>query len=150
MEQDRYQENHVLFIVGLISLLLCLGLLFFTLFMLPHLLFGWRYDVPEFISYVREWISSGFGLSSRQASSVIFVFFSIWVFVFGLVAYYASSRIDNKIYSIGQFTKENTAKPSKKLSQGMKESLRFFLLVLGILIIAFAATFGFQWMISFY
>lgn len=150
MEQDRYEQNHVLFIVGLISLISCLGLLLFTLFMLPHLVFGWHYAVPEFISYFREWIVSTYGLNISQARLVVFGILSTLVLLSGYISYYASTQIDDKLYTLKTPIVEDPPKSTKKLSQSTKESIRYFLIVLGVIIIVFSSTVGFHWMISIF
>ena len=148
MEQNRYNQNHKLFITGMISLLLCLAFLLFMLFMLPHLLFGWIYDVPETVTHVREWITTDYGVSSSRASLVIFLFLLALVLLFGFVAYYASTRVESKIFSSEEPEDKEESHLTEKLSAGLKESFRFFITLLAILIVAFAATVGFHWMIS--
>lgn len=154
MEADRYQQNHALFIIGLISLLLCLGVTFFTLFVAPHLIFGWHYDVPEFIAYIREWLFTAFNITDRQASVIIFFGFLLLAIMFGSISYYSSTRIDDQIYEIeeekNQLNVTHTIKRNRKMSQSTKESLRFFILLFGIAIVVFASTVIFHWLISLY
>lgn len=76
MEPDRYQQNHQLYIFGIICFLISMGVMLFFFYTLPNLLLGWRYDVPEFIAYWREFLVFDFGFTERYASILISLFFS--------------------------------------------------------------------------
>ena len=132
MEQDRYQKNHKLFIVGLLSLILGLSLVAFSLFILPNLFFGWHYDVPEFIANWVAWLQDAYELSSTAASKLTFFFFFLLGLFFAVIAYFSSNRIDNQIYS----SELEISKPveSKKGSQG---TLRLVLQILFIVWLVF-------------
>ncbi len=144
MEPDRYQKNHKLYIFGMLCLLVSLSLLFFTVYLFPHLIFGWRYDVPEFITFWREWIMSSYGVSTHYASRLIFLFFFVGVLLFGLGAYFGSTRIDNEIYGINQEHAPERIKKTRDLS----ESFQFFLKALGIIVLFYFSTIVFEWLIS--
>jgi len=151
MEVDRYQQNHSLFIIGLLSLILCLTMLAISLYLLPHLLLGWRYDVPEFISHFRQWLTIQFALSAAGASKMIFFSFLSSAIGLGIIAYIASSRIENQIYA-NEFP-DTQSEPEYEMSTApkkevMKDSLPTYLNVLGIIFLAVAAAFFVHWFIS--
>lgn len=152
MEADRYQQNHKLFIIGLLSLVSSLLLLFFSLFLLPHLLLGWNYDVPEFIAYWREWITEQFAISEVWASRIIFMFFIFISIILGLIAHIASSRIEKQIYP--DETPETSVKPEYRVEEEIppkifnKESMPVYLHVLGVVFLAAAAAFLVHWFVS--
>lgn len=145
MEPDRYQQSHPLYVFGMISLLISLGSLLFSIFILPHLLLGWHYDVPEFISFWREWLIETYGVSIDHASWIIAAFFVALALVFGIAAYFASTRIENAIYP--KQTKVVQDEQIEK-TRSVKGSPHFFWKVMGFIILAYIATFAFQWLIS--
>ncbi len=145
MEPDRYQQSHSLYILGMVCLLISLGTLLFLIFILPHLLLGWHYNVPEFISFWREWIIETYGMSVNYSSWIIAAFFVVLAVVFGIVAYVTSTRIENAIYPMK--TQAVTVQ-SKKKTKGLKDSTYFFWKVMGFVILAYIATFAFQWLLS--
>lgn len=50
MEPDRYQYNHKLYVIGITCLILALGLILYSFYILPFLLWELHYDVPEFVA----------------------------------------------------------------------------------------------------
>ena len=142
MEPDRYQQNHTLYIFGMISLLISLGSLFFLIFIFPHLLLGWHYDVPEFIAYWREWFVENYAVTFNQASQIIALFFITLTLIFGLCAYFASAKIENSIYF--DEAKMAALKGVNRM-KALKAPRYFFWKVLGFVILAYVATVVFQW-----
>lgn len=147
MEPDRYQQNHAMYIFGMISLVISMGSLLYTIYIFPNLMFGWRYDVPAFISYTRIWIVENYGLSTSHTSWIIMLFFLSVAVVFGICAVFASRNIENSIYP-AQKIDIDIPVSHKKRARGLKYSSRFFWKVAGIVVLAYLATIAFQWMIS--
>ena len=143
MEADRYQKNHKLFIVGIFSLVLGLSFLGFSLYMLPHLLFGWRYDIPGFIMFWREWLQSEYNYTEPGASKILFLFFFGFAAIFVVIAYLSSSRLDSQILS-GEL--QDTNKPVK-LKAETREGLGLGLKIFFIIIVIFLVGALFQWSI---
>lgn len=138
MEPDRYQKNQSLYIFGMFCFLVSMGFFLFDIFVFPNLLFGVRYDVPEFIAFWRESLVSSFAVTEQHASLLISLFFTFCWFLFGLCAYYASTRIDNDIHGIN-----NTSKSSER-----NESLQFFLKVMIVIGLFYGAIFILLWLLS--
>ncbi len=129
MEPDRYQENHVLYILGMLCLSISLSLLLFSFFTLPYLLFGWHYEVPGFIISWREWLVSNYGLGLKHASWLISLILFIVSFLFGIGAYSTSMRIDNAIYGIDNTP---TRVKDKVVSPGVWASIFVLLQIIAI------------------
>lgn len=144
MEADRYQKNHKLFIVGIFSLLIGLSCLGFSLYMLPHLLFSWRYGSPEFIMFWKEWLQSDYGYTETIASKLIFVFLFGAAFIFLFIAYYSSSRLDRQILSKEL---EDTSGHVQPRNNNSREGLNLGLKILFIIILIFLVSALFQWAI---
>lgn len=144
MEPDRYQQNHALYVFGMISLVISLGMFLYSIYIFPNLVFHWRYDVPAFISYLRIWIVENYGLSTSQTSWVIMLFFLSIAFVFGFFALIASRNIENSIYP----EQATIAEAHEKKAKRLKNPSRFFWKVVGVVILAYLATIVFHWIIS--
>ena len=106
---------------------------------------GWHYDVPEFISFWREGLIESYGMNFEHASWTIAAFFIIIALLFGISAYFTSTRIENAIYpkqieivTYGQIQK----------TRPLKDSSHFFWKVMGFVILAYIVTLVFQWLIS--
>ena len=143
MEEDRYQKNHLLFIISLVSLLISLVLFAFTLYMLPHLLFGWRYDAPEFIPFWTEWLQYQYNVSEAAASKLILFLFVLLSLIFGLITYFSSNRIENQIFSSGLSGTNKSPIFKKSTREGVALGLKIFF----IIIIIFVAASLLQWLI---
>lgn len=139
MEQDRYQKNHKIFIIGLFSLLLSLSLFAFSFYVMPNLLFGWYYDVPLFVMNLVEWLQYSYNYSSGAASKLIFLVIFLSALFFAGVAYYCSNRIDNQIYS--------SELQSQKKTKSKRDGLRLALKILVISILVFIAATLLEWSI---
>ena len=144
METDRYEKNHPLYIFGMICFLISMGVLLFSLYMLPYLMFGVLYDVPEFIAFWREYLVSDLGMTDNHALMLIYLSFTFCWLLFGLGAYYASIRIENAIYAIN-----DTKKPGgMHLSPETKESLYVFWKVMALIAFFYGVIFVFHWLLS--
>lgn len=99
MEQDRYQQNEKVFVIGLLSLVTSLSLFALTFYVMPNLLFGWQFSIPGFIISVVEWLQYAYSFTSKGASTFVFSIIFLLALLFAVIAYYCSNKIDNQIYS---------------------------------------------------
>lgn len=143
MEPDRYQCNRQLYIFGMLCLLISAGALLFFFYTAPNLVFGWHYDVPEFLAFWRVFLVLDFGLTENAASRFIALFLLMIAILFGCGAYYASTRLDNLIYGIDM---QSASRP-RLLTPELKESLNFFIKALGLIALFLGAIILFQWLI---
>lgn len=140
MEADRYNQNHRLYILGMICFLASMGCFLFFLFTFPHLIMGWRYDVPEFIAFWRQYLVVSYNMTEGYASGSISFFFLVLTLLFGYGAYYCSTRIENALYHIEE-------KSNLTVSQGMKESFYVFLKIAGLIVLLLVLMILIQWLI---
>jgi hypothetical protein len=134
MEPDRYQNNHGLYITGMICFLISIILFLFSLYMLPHLLFGWRYDVPELITFIREWLVDNFAIATNYASWGILFVMLFFAAVFACVAQYATRQLDHVVPDL------NLPPKTKKLfsvSRRSPESTRILVQITSVCILAY-------------
>ena len=71
MEDNSTRQTEVSFYLGIVFLIISMLLTGITLYMLPHLLFSWVYDVPEFVSEWREGIVNIYDYTQFTASMII-------------------------------------------------------------------------------
>lgn len=142
MEQDRFQENHTLFIFGMLCMFACLICIGISLFLFPHIVFQWRYPVPDFVSIWREWFRDIFDVTERKASLMVLGVFLIQSILFTIFAFFASTKLDNSIYKVKK-DKETSSRGYK-----VKETLIFALKVLFYMFLVLVFEAFFEWLIS--
>jgi hypothetical protein len=143
MEQDRYQQNHALYILGMGCLMLSIALILFTLYIAPALLFDWKYDIPFFIHNLKEWVRYNFDVSNSTVKFIVLMNFVIPCIIFSLFAYYASKRIDNDIYGIEKPANEEHEESSlyNRTRSDITLGLKILTLMVIVVIIALFAEF---------
>ncbi len=133
MEIDRYERNHKVFIIAMLSMIISLALLGFVLYMLPYLMFDWVYNVPSFIVTWSEWFVDNYNYSEHGARRIILLIFTIIECTFIFIAYLTSNSIEKQIFKPEiQYTN-----PIKKNSNQDREGLHLGLKILFIIFIVF-------------
>ncbi len=94
MTEDRYEVNHTLYVVGLISLLCSLSLTFFALYILPNLLWDLAYTVPDAVTSWHVWLQEEQDWTDRGSAWLIFSVLMVPGILLGFVSYWASNRLD--------------------------------------------------------
>lgn len=143
MEQDRYNTDHFLFIIGMISLIMSLALFGLTFYVLPNLLFGLIYDIPSFISEWREWIRASYEVTDYAASQIIALFLFALSLMFALIAYFSSNQIDNKIFRSELELQEEVTHEKKK----NRETMILVIKILFTIMMVYVFAQVFQWII---
>lgn len=144
MENDRYQQNSKLFVIGLICLLISLSLFAFGLYILPYLLWNWSYNVPEFVFVWREWLKETYNFSDSGASWSMILIFIIPAIITGFISHLASNRIDNQIYGVEQ--EKSTSMP--EIKKDIRESLGFGFKIFLLIILVLVAVALVQWLVA--
>lgn len=138
MEQDRYSNNNTLYILGIISLILALSLFFFSMYILPFLVWSLHYDVPDFISSMITYFEDAYFYSDNTSKVLTWLIFFIPSFIAGYISYYISNYIDDQILGFAKKLDPEEAKEvSIEIQQDVKESLGLAakIIILMILII---------------
>jgi len=148
MEPDRFAANHRMFIIGLVCLLSAWTLIIFSLYLLPHLIFGWHYHIPDFISAWRELFKAEFILGDRKAGWIIVWLFLLPGIICAIIAYRASNDIENQIYA-----PQNKLPPEESEHEGYGNSASknkdfFAFKVLGLVLLVFIVLLSIHWIIS--
>lgn len=98
MEHDRFAANNKLYVVGLVSLLFSLFLFFFSIYILPYLIWSLNYDVPEFISTLIAYFEDDLRYTPSNSKLLTWLLFFIPCLITGYISYYVSNNIDNQIF----------------------------------------------------
>lgn len=144
MEQDRYQKNHKVFIIGLFSLVVSLSLFALSFYTMPSLVFGWNYDTPASIVNIIEWLQYSYNYTAAGAAKVVFLVIFLLALFFAGVAYFCSNRIDNQIYSAEL---ESKKQPNNAQSGAKEDGFRLVLKILFFTLLIFVAAALFEWFI---
>ncbi|WP_133127342.1 hypothetical protein [Legionella nagasakiensis] len=142
MEQDRYQQNHWTYIIGMICLVVGMTLFAFSAYIFPFLILKGIYDVPEFILRWRYSFQNDYGFDLRGASWAVFLAFFIPALITIIIAYIFSNRIDNRLYNLEE---RNQEKVERKLE--VKETVKILSKIIMIVILVFVIITLFQWLI---
>lgn len=135
MEQDRYEQNHKVFIIGLICLILCLSLAAFGFYILPYLIWNWGYEVPELVWQLREWYKGNYNFSDIGASWLVFFTFIIPATICGFISQWASNYIEKKMYGLDEANPERHAEIRKDIQETIRFGLKIFLLIILVLVV---------------
>jgi hypothetical protein len=138
MEYDRYQQNHGMYFLAIISLIVSLVLLTFTAYILPYLLWELRYKVPYVVTYLLAVMQEDYAMRLVTSKLSVFLLFAVPGFLAGLLAYYASNRIENALFHEETHTEEEGTEPSleaiRKKTQDRRDSI---MLTIKILLLMF-------------
>ena len=134
MEQDRFAFNKILYIVGIVCLLLSITLFFFSMYILPFLIWDLHYDVPDFVSNIIAFFGDQYYYSSGVSKLFCWLIFFIPSLITGVISDYISNYIDNLILGVRSPEEiEEHKTESLEMRRGIRESvilsLKIFLLI---------------------
>lgn len=144
MEQDRYQANTKLFIIGMVSLVLSLTLFALSFYVMPNLLFGWFYNTPAFINELVAWLQYQHNFSGPAAAKIVFFSLLILGCFFAIIADITSNRIDNKIFKEELKLNEELDRKSRTRDN---DTMQLIIKILLIAFLVFIAAGLLQWLI---
>lgn len=146
MEHDRFEQNKVLFIIGMIALVVGLSFLLFSFYILPAALWNWNYDVPEFVFIWRENLKESYTMSEVGAGGVVFLIVLLPAIIAGIISYFISNAIDNRIHGI--VNEEMDEESMVNLRQDVKETFSFGGKLIILIILAVVALWFFEWLMA--
>lgn len=136
MEPDRYKNHHTLYILGIISLILAISLLFFSLYILPFFIWHLDYNVPEQIVYLSTFFQDKYDYTVTKSNILVWLVFFVPGIIFGIISNYISNYIDNEIYHINmEQTEEERELSSSEVKKQIKESASLGLKIISLMII---------------
>lgn len=137
MDQDRFSSNSKLYIIGIISLVLSLAFFFFSMYILPFMVWHLNYDVPELILNLVSFFQNKYDYTERASRTLVWLLFFVPCIITGFISYYISNHIDNKILGLAPKSEEDEGMPAREIKEELKESasLGFKIIFLMILIV---------------
>lgn len=144
MEADRYKQNHMLFIFCMICLLICLTLFSISFYILPHLIWGWHYNVPEFVFSIMEWLTEFYSFTDAGARTMIFFMFFIPALITGFISYIASNIIENKVLGIQPAKTPIEPKKTGELKETFGLAAKIIMLIALVIVVMLVI----QWLIT--
>lgn len=94
LSQER--EDPKVYFTGVVSLFLSVALILFAIYILPFLIWGFYYDVPDFISHYLAFAEESLELSPSTSKFVVWISFIIPGFIAGYISYYISNLLDER------------------------------------------------------
>lgn len=144
MSEGPFQQHNNLFITCMISMVMALSLLAFSLYIFPYLIWHWVYDIPGFISDWREWLKDYHNYTESGAAWSVFLMF----FIPGLIASLTTYIITNILEKMDSNEKVETLEPQRLISDNAEESLSITMKVLILIALVIAAVFFAEWFFS--
>lgn len=143
MEENRYKRNKPFFFIFMFSLIIGLSLLLLSIFIMPNILWGWAYNVPDFIYVWREGIRAHYDIAEHRAGFIVLSMFLFPALLMLMVAYLSGTKIENEIQGISSAKSEH----DPIISEDIKETTQFSLKLLSIITAVLALIFLLQWLI---
>lgn len=142
MEPDRFKDNHFLYILGIVSLVLSLTLFFFSMYIGPYLIWNLNYHVPDFLLYIVATLDDNYDYTRGQSAFIAWLIFFIPSIIFGFISYFVSNKIDDQIHNIDPPTEEEEETQAVASSEELKKEIQetasvgFKIIFLMIIIVA--------------
>ena len=146
MEPDRYQQNKLYYVIGMIFLVVALYFFCVGTYLLPHILFGVSYSIPDVLYDRINYVEMTYHVSTKHASWIVLGAIYLVSFLCSVVTYFTSNEIDNEIYGVP--TESNEIKKESKEDKEAKESGALALKIVVIIGFIFVMAKLFQWVIS--
>ncbi len=89
------QKSALTFSLGIICLVIGIAILGFIIYILPYVLFGFNYDIPDFIVYLTTWLEQNHGITGYWQMLVLLLPPMIIGFLFLYLAREFSLTADN-------------------------------------------------------
>jgi hypothetical protein len=141
---NHTNQNDKIFICGIICLVLALGLLFFSLYILPYMIWEFHYDVPDFILTMISDYQGNYNYSPGSSKAIVWLFFFIPSLIFGYISYFISNYIDKSAQEQQTLTEEVGSKEPTRSRESLKESASLGIKLLAIIVLIFAVVFILQ------
>lgn len=93
---EESKSNNKIFIVGVVCLVLSVSFLFFSLYIIPYLIWELHYDVPDFVAAAIVNVQDNYNYSGSTSKFIVWLLFLLPSLVMGLISYFISNRIDKE------------------------------------------------------
>ncbi|HDV5711076.1 TPA: hypothetical protein RJD49_002798 [Legionella pneumophila] len=142
MEHNWYDSNSKLSVMGIICLIIFLVLFFFSMFIMPFLIWELHYNVPDFVSNMIAYLEDTYYYSSPVSKTLVWLTFFIPCLITGYFSYYISRSIDKKnLLKDANIDEEQSKEISSVTNEQIKESaslgFKILILMAAIILIIF-------------
>ncbi|HAU0473385.1 TPA: hypothetical protein JBH00_13660, partial [Legionella pneumophila] len=129
-------------IMGIICLIIFLVLFFFSVFIMPFLIWELHYNVPDFVSNMIAYLEDTYYYSSSVSKTLVWLTFFIPCLITGYFSYYISRSIDKKnLLKDANIDEEQSKEISSVTNEHIKESaslgFKILILMAAIILIIF-------------
>ncbi len=154
LEQDRYKQNPKLYIFGMVMLMCFWIFTLLSLYILPFLIWGLHYNVPEAIIGWQYHLETNYSMSIQLSKLLTFLTFAIPALICFFISWLISAHIDKKIVLSAEEI-ERTSVPvdmahekQSRTPRPTGEELSFASMIILIILMVLLLLFGIQWLIS--
>ncbi|HAT8179406.1 TPA: hypothetical protein JA361_08015 [Legionella pneumophila] len=137
--QHNIYENSKLHILGIICLVISLALFFFSLYIIPFLIWQLDYDIPDFVSNMIAYGEDEYYYSHTTSRILVWLIFFTPSLIMGYLSYYISNYIDKNNLKLQEEPLESIQEKSLPKTEGRGRDsalLGFKIVLLMVLIIA--------------
>lgn len=147
MEPDRFSQNEVCYILGVICV--AIGLILFSLsfYIFPYLILDWHYTVPDFVPSLVGDLQGAYQLETKAVGWLVFLGMFFPSLILLIVADILSNKIDSKIHG-DKIVKKDITKGSKPSNMPENSSMQLVMKIILIIVLVFIATKFFHWALS--
>ncbi|MFM9185238.1 hypothetical protein [Legionella pneumophila] len=129
-------------LIQIICLIIFLVLFFFSLFIMPFLIWELHYNVPDFVSNMIAYLEDTYYYSSPVSKTLVWLTFFIPCLITGYFSYYISCSIDKKnLLKDANIDEEQSKEISSVTNEQIKESaslgFKILILMAAIILIIF-------------
>lgn len=146
MEPDRYQQNKLYYVIGMIFLVVSLYFFCVGTYLLPYIVFGVSYSIPDVLYDRINYVEMAYNFSTKHASWIVLAIIYFVSFLCAGVTYFTSHEIDNEIYGVHAVNK--VSEKESKNHDETKESSALALKIVVIMGLVFGMAKLLQWAIS--
>lgn len=90
------KNNNTIFIVGVICVVLSVGLLLFSLYIAPFLIWDLDYDVPDIVTDMTSTLQDNYDYSRAGSKFIAWLVFFIPGLIASGISYYISNHLDKE------------------------------------------------------
>lgn len=146
MAEDKYLQHKKLFFSAMIFFVLGLSLFIFAIYIVPYLVWGWNYDVPEFIFNWREWLRDTYDLSDKAAKRIIFLCILVPGIIIGIITHFIINNIEHKV--LDEDFEE--VEPVKKRLENtdLRNTVIFSLRLISLIVLVILVLFSIEWLLT--
>lgn len=137
--QNKTYEYSKLHIIGILCLVTSLSLFFFSLYIVPYLIWQLHYNTPDFIMNMISYGEDELFYSPTTSRLLVWLIFFIPCLITGYASYYISNYIDEKKLHLEKKSEEQSKQELSSQSTGSARDsamLGFKIILLMVLIIA--------------